>query len=167
MPKVITGFYIEVYFDSFIMRVWENDSFGGQTHIGDYPVVLSRKECLLPQKAIITNVEFDPYWYPTDGVKVKHYEEHGYWLDDVYFPNEEMNAMGAFKWTLRFVVEPGFYKGESSVRVHEAKDASLIGTRSSNGCVRLAKEDGLFLTRLLWGYKDRVIVFKQANGNLE
>ncbi len=159
------SFYIEVYYDVYLMRVWEiykHDNTIKKILVGNYPVTLTWKKYNLPKKALITNVELNPVWRPTAGVKKRYFKKYGKHLKNEYGPGERMNAMGAFKWTLKFVNETGYYKGDNATRVHEEKNPSRIGKRVSSGCVRLLKKDGIFLTKLLWGYK-RVMVYTTLN----
>lgn len=131
--------------------------------IGDYPVVLTWKDYSLPQKAKIIDVEINPRWYRTPGIKERYFKKFGKHLKDIYESYEDENAMGSFKWVLDFLDEPGYYPGDDRTRVHEAKNPSKIGTKDSSGCVRLLKKDGLFLSKLMWGHKDRTIIYTKSN----
>lgn len=157
------GFYIEVYYDTFSMSVWEYEPPNGLQHIGTYPVTLTWKNYKLPKKASVTNVEFDPIWRPTAGVKRRYFRKHGVHLKTEYSASEEKNAMGAFKWRLRFFNEQGFFAGDNATRVHEEKSPQKIQTRDSSGCVRLLKKDGLYLTKLLWNHKPRIMVYTTSD----
>jgi len=157
------GIYIEVYYDIFTMRVWEVGSQGDLALVGNYPVTLTWKKYKLPKKAHVTDIIFNPIWYPTEGVKARYLKKHGRHLKKAYAATERQNAMGAFKWKLHFVKQNGFYTGDNSTRVHEEKVPDKIGTKDSSGCVRLLKEDGLYLSHLLKQYSERIIVYTTSD----
>jgi len=161
------SFYIEVYYDVFFMRVWEINGEGAKKQIGDFPVTLTWKRYKLPKKAKISFLELDPVWKPTPSVKARYFQKHGEHLKDEYGPGEEKNAMGAFKWYLEFVDEPGYFMGDNSTRVHEAKALDKICKRDSSGCVRLLHDDGIFLTKLMWGHMDRTIVYTTLEASVD
>lgn len=157
-------FRIEVFYDTFDVRVYGISESGYEKEILSTRATLARKSFRLPQLAYVKNVLLDPWWYPSNGVMrryAKKNEKKGLVLKKAYPPGDPMNAMGSFKLILDFKNLPGYYMGDNQTRLHEERSPRKIGTRDSSGCVRLRKKDGIFLSKLLWGLEPskRIVVY--------
>lgn len=105
-----------------------------------YIVSTHRKGKYFPKgKAVIDNIIFNPYWYPT-----KNQRKNNPSLSKRYSAGDPKNPMGKCKMILNFEdipPEKQFY------RIHGTNKPDQIGIRVTSGCIRMKNKDVLDLSK--------------------
>lgn len=129
---------IEVSLSRCLLSLYEKKPDGGRALVRTYSVATPGKNIAAPEGwGVITDIEFDPWWFPTANLKRKAIQK-GKTLPDSVRPGDKGNAMGAFKMHLSH----GF-----AYRIHGNNDPRSIGRRVTNGCIRMKNDEGKELAR--------------------
>ena len=102
----------------------------------------------LPLTGKITEIEYNPFWYPTEGTRRDYFRKWGVELPRIISPGHPQNAMGKVKFIIKF--EDSF---TPLVRIHGTNESDSIGKRITRGCVRLFNQDILELAKMIEGTK--------------
>lgn len=90
-------------------------------YVREYPVGIGKDDRTPTGKFVVDNMLVQPDWYPPGGGVIK-YGEEGYQLGE--------------RW-IGFADEPG----AAGLGIHGTEDQQSIGTKCSNGCIRLTNDD--------------------------
>lgn len=122
--------------------------------IHEYPIAVPRKTPSRSTEGHIANIEHNPWWHPTPATRRYYLSKFGKELPAAVPPGDPLNAMGEWKFHLRFET-----KGANpSIRLHGTNHPEQIGMQISRGCIRLHNESAAELAELLAGKPARFII---------
>jgi lipoprotein-anchoring transpeptidase ErfK/SrfK len=111
----------------------------------------------LPAYGIVTGIEKNPHWYPTERTRKHYLEAYGIELPKIVNPDDPLNAMGIAQIVIRF---DDTMDVNPLIRIHGTNDEDSVGKRVTSGCIRLHNKDILELIGLIEGRQIRVIFDK-------
>jgi len=118
---------------------------GSQSLVRAYNVATAAPRLPRPLgRGVITNIELDPWWYPTEYTRWYFYTKKRIHLPSRVPPESKLNYMGRFKMSLSHRTCRG-----NIYRIHGNNDKSKIGKRVTGGCIRMHNYEGLELARKL------------------
>ncbi|WP_218109094.1 L,D-transpeptidase [Desulfolutivibrio sulfoxidireducens] len=130
---------IEVFLSECKLVLYEKQADGGRHPMRTFVVATPANDVEPPQGwGVITQIEFEPWWRPTENMK-RRARQKGRSLPDVVPPGAK-NPMGPFKMHLSH----GF-----AFRIHGNNDPKSIGRRVTNGCIRMRNDEGVELAKIL------------------
>jgi hypothetical protein len=103
--------------------------------IKEFQTTIPKEEIQLPQRAIITWVQYDPPWVIPPGIKARNPKKYKD-IDEIP-AGDENNYMGMVKWHTEPWPGDGYFPTDPYVRVHEEIRPERIGTKDSVKCIRL------------------------------
>jgi L,D-transpeptidase YcfS len=92
----------------------------------------------------ITNIVYDPIWYPTKTTIESFKKFKGIDLPDAVPSGSPLNYLGPVKIVLTHKV-----KGHDVYRIHGTLSESTIGTHESGGCIRMKNQEAIELADIL------------------
>lgn len=128
---------------------------GTENEIKKYPIAVPINDYIYPLISIgdVIKIEFNPFWYPTEGTREAYFKKYGVELPAIIKPDDPRNAMGKVKIFVRL------NSVNMPIRIHGTNDQSSIGKKITRGCIRLLNEDVIELAKNIQNTKTK-IVFK-------
>lgn len=124
------------------------------TLLSEYTVSTVKKGVIHPQgKGKITNIEFNPTWYPT-ALTREVFKKKGVIIGSSVPGGHKYNYMGAFKISLSHSTSKG-----AVYRIHGTIDESTIGTRETGGCIRMYNDEGVEFAKSLYDHYKEIEVY--------
>lgn len=126
-----------------------------------FPVILPKKEPMLPVEGEVRGVDLNPVWYPTVQTRAAYLKQKNIVLPARIPPGNARNAMGAIKIILLFSsgnIDP-------ALRIHGTIHPELLELppskrHLSRGCIRLKNEHARTVASLIEGKPTKVIFEK-------
>lgn len=137
LDTYITAYRIEIDVEKTKMYLYElNNNLCKK--INEYTVSTVKKGIVRPKGiGIITKIELDPWWYPTDETKRYLKDTKNLDIPNAVPPRHKLNFMGTFKMHLSHKTSKG-----DVYRIHGNNDEKQIGKRVTGGCVRMYNNEG-------------------------
>ena len=131
---------IEIYLGERRLYLYEKQPDGSRRLVRDYVVATPSAEVESPQGwGVVTGIEFEPWWVPTENMK-RRASKKGRVLPDSVRPGLKSNPMGTFK----ILLSHGF-----GFRIHGNNDPRSIGRPVTSGCIRMRNDEGEEMARMI------------------
>lgn len=148
MPAAVPGvnsasgsrYRIEVYLNEHRLYLYEKQPDGSRRLVRDYVVATPSSEVPSPQGwGVVTGIDFDPWWVPTENMK-RRARKKGRVLPDSVRPGLKANPMGTFK----IILSHGL-----GYRIHGNNNPRSIGRPVTSGCIRMRNDEGEEMARMI------------------
>lgn len=128
---------------------------GEKCDVKTFPIAVPRHDLgQLPWEGVVTAVEKNPSWYPTELTRKAYLKKKKIGLPKHVSHGDPRNAMGRGKITIRFLNTAV----KNPIRIHGTNDESSIGKKVTRGCFRMKNEDIVRLIDSIRGKRVRIFI---------
>jgi len=127
----------------------------GESVLQTFLVTLPRVTPRLPIEGMVTKIQVNAWWHPTERTREAYFKKEGKELPKHIPPGHPLNAMGDGKIFIDFSTA----WANPAIRIHgmREKDREFIGQRISRGCIRLYNEDFHTLVGAIEGSPTKIL----------